>query len=842
MPEGKPAAVKNDETSTMTGNSKSIEDPAPPNPKPENCAMRQVNLESKLSNDSDDSEPPESSSISFSSNSANVGAQKLRVDAVVEDGILAFLNSAQGERTHHHRALSASSRAQLDAHRHQVQFQVLRNRLQKSLEATIAMLIEVNALNKEASLSVIPRGLIVLGVDVRLGAGGSVSASHSPAPSLVASRLQQVIQHASRLQVRLQDTASRVLVTGDLNAGKSSLCNALLRRPVLPTDQQPCTDVFCEVVNYEKNNGIEEVHAVKVGQSLSMPPPSDMISLPPSEGLPLGEVYNRDDRCSYDVFSISELDQLVHEPDKYRLLVIYLRDSRPASQSLLNNGVVDICLIDAPGLNVSAVTTTELFGRQEEIDLVIFVVSAENHFTQSANEFVTDAASEKSLLFIAVNHFDKISDKERCKTRVLSQVKQLAPDTHKGASDFVHFVSSKRPDSGDPDETDPHSDQESLDRLEDALRNFILDKRSASKLEPARTYMKNVLADLILLSEENRSQALREITEYKTKVDELTPSIDSNIREYALVTEQIDRDSERLCSALQLETIRHLLATVSSIGEQPVVEWTGLMQALNYAHKTREVLVKQVLCAVEQCEESARQKTATAVNSIKQIGVLHVGEQPAFLKVFNQKAMFKRRRDNLSRVIQADFAFADMFDIAGMLERPLPVLASSKQALVSAANSSATMSSALGGALTVASLYQAASPTVTLANRMNLILASRKIAIPALLVALVALGAWMIHEIPRTIPRKLARKIAFEIDEMGYVQSNADRIAAECRKVLKFPAQDVRAAFQTRLEGRARQRDEFEMHLRTSQHVFSVFDGLVARAKSLKNEVCAVEL
>lgn len=839
MPGGKPKSGGDDERNAMKDASGSHGSSNSERSSPVSDSENRIDTELEPSSNPHQTNPLEKPSITPPSSSSDTG-KDLRVDAVAEDGVLDFLNSPR-TGPQHHRALSVGSRAQLDAHKRQVQFQALRKRLQKSLESTIAMLGEVIALNKEASLSVIPHGLVVLGVDVRLGASGSVSASHLPAPSLVESRLQQVVQHASRLQVRLEDTASRVLVTGDLNAGKSSLCNALLRRPVLPTDQQPCTDVFCEVVNYEKNNRIEEVHAVKVRRG-SLGPEGPTFEGSTSEGLPLGEVYDRNDRRSYDVFSLSQLDKLVHEPELYRLLVIYLRDPRPPSQSLLNNGVVDICLIDAPGLNVSAVTTTELFGRQEEIDLVIFVVSAENHFTQSANEFVADTAREKSLLFIAINNFDKIRDKERCKARVLSQVKQIAPDTHKGASDFVHFVSSKGQDPEDPDDGDPYSDRDGLDRLEDGLRNFILEKRSASKLEPARTYMNNVLSDLVTLSEENHSQAAREITEYKTKLAELTPSIDSNIKEYATVTEQIDRDSERLCSALQAETSRHLLTTVSSIGEQPVVEWPGLMQAIQYAHKTREILVKQVLSAVEQCEESARQQTGSAVNGIKQIGVLHVGEQPAFTKVFNPKAMFSRKRDNLSRVIKADFGLADLFDIGGLLERPLPVLASSKQALVSAANSTATMSSALGGALTVASVYQAASPTVAIANRMNGILASRKIAIPALLVALVALGAWMIHELPRTIPRKLARKIAFEIDAMGYVQSNADRIAAECRKVLKFPAQDVRAAFQTKLEGRTRQRDEFEKHLRTSQHVLSVFDGLVARAKSLKDEVRAVEL
>ena len=75
--------------------------------------------------------------------------------------------------------------------------------------------------------------------------------------------LQQV-KYLLNLKDRIDDTTSKVFVTGDLNAGKSTFCNALLRRKILPEDQQPCTAVFCEVIDASKeNNSIEEVHAVQ---------------------------------------------------------------------------------------------------------------------------------------------------------------------------------------------------------------------------------------------------------------------------------------------------------------------------------------------------------------------------------------------------------------------------------------------------------------------------------------------------------------------------------------------------------------------------------------------------
>jgi len=76
------------------------------------------------------------------------------------------------------------------------------------------------------------------------------------------------------------------------------------------------------------------------------------------------------------------------EERPWSILKLYLDDSRPLNQSLLNNGFVNISLIDAPGIKRDSVKTTALFALQEEIDLVVFVVSAENHLKESAWNFL----------------------------------------------------------------------------------------------------------------------------------------------------------------------------------------------------------------------------------------------------------------------------------------------------------------------------------------------------------------------------------------------------------------------------------------------------------------------
>jgi hypothetical protein len=47
---------------------------------------------------------------------------------------------------------------------------------------------------------------------------------------------------------------------------------------------------------------------------------------------------------------------------------------------------------------------------------------------------------KKAYLFIVVNRFDQIRDKEWCKRAVLEQIRQLGAHTYEDGEDLVHFV------------------------------------------------------------------------------------------------------------------------------------------------------------------------------------------------------------------------------------------------------------------------------------------------------------------------------------------------------------------------------------------------------------------
>lgn len=528
----------------------------------------------------------------------------------------------------------------------------------------------------------IAREFSILKLDLKLGALHQSELVHSLEKGSIASlldgKISSSIKHLLSLRERIEDTSSKVLVTGDLNAGKSTFCNALLRRKILPEDQQPCTSIFCEVLDARENGGIEEVHAVH-----------------------RDAIYNRHDESSYDVFQLSDLEKLVTSNDIYTQCKVYIRDIRTIDESLLNNGVVDISIIDAPGLNMDTTKTTAVFARQEEIDVVVFVVSAANHFTITAQEFIWAAAAEKAYIFIVVNGYDNIKDKERCQKMILKQIAGLSPRTHKENAELVHFVSSNAiptasslPPYGIPDDGSDFSDGgggdgsdhrasdhkgkgkvdnkkniRDFENLEQSLRRFVLEKRARSKLAPAKTYLMNVLGDLQTLADVNLEVAKMELDRVTRELGELEPLLEKSMKAKVEVSDEIDLTIEKTCKEIYdygrstLSSSLHL-AAVSDLG----VSYPGLLASFQYAEDLKDAMLAQISSSVTACEEYARKKTIDGVALIKELGLSHLGDEYTDLS-FRSDVMFRRKRDILAKQIEVETEIWDFFDWSSILHQ-----------------------------------------------------------------------------------------------------------------------------------------------------------------------------
>lgn len=607
---------------------------------------------------------------------------------------------------------------------------------------------------------------------------------HTMNPKAVGEIMEQqfvkVQKHLTKLHVRVEDISSKVLVTGDLNAGKSTFCNALLRQRVLPTDQQPCTEVFCEVLDARENDDMNEVHAVSQDST-----------------------YDREDSKTFKRLRYEDLDAAVLLPSEYSSLKVYVDDNRPLAESLLRNGVVDISLIDAPGLNSDSVKTTAVYARQEEIDVIVFVVSAENHFTLSAKQFLWNAANEKAYLFIVVNRFDNIKDKDRCRRVILEQIAKLSPNTHADAQELVHFVSA---DGVLDDSTD--SPNEAFVELELQLRNFVLNKRSQSKLAPAKNFVGKFWDDTKSISIYNHDIASEEQAKFQLELLESQTKLTSLSQESRAAIDQATSQNEATSEIVRNSTRSQIMQVTNALQDLVKdVPYPGVLESYGYACNLRDHFLKSILDATVESEMRCRDATSQGVDIIRNIGLAHLGPEQYSLKPFNAKFMFSRKRDAIQRNLPVELHPLDFVDFAKF------------EAVVGTSSLSAALllygGKTLGWSALVDTSFRVLN-TVGIERTPKLI---GGLAI----VSLAGMCTYVIYQIPHALQKNLAKKVQDTVVQTDYAGNNANRIANDCRKILQIPEHELRVAFSSKVEAEQRAKVSIEKHLLTTTATIDFF-------------------
>jgi mitofusin len=667
----------------------------------------------------------------------------------------------------------------------------------------------------------------VIRLDLSLGLPGSSAGTGSlvsqlekvSIANLVDERMVVAAQHIDRLRVRVEDTSSKVLVTGDVNAGKSTFVNALLRREVMAVDQQPCTAAFCEVHDFAENGNVEEVHVVKDGIT-----------------------YKIDDETTYQRASLDDLHGIMDgEQNSLGLLKLYLHDSRPLNQSLLNNGVVDISLIDAPGLNRDSFKTTALFSRQEEIDIVVFVVSAENHLTESAKSFLRSASNEKAYLFIVVNKFDQIKNKEKCRRVVLDQIREVSPRTYDVADDLVHFVDSLM-----------GKDDPSFEDLEASLRSFVLNKRAKSKLNPAFTYLSNLLSDIELLVGTNAIVAQEEIVRAKGDLDAVLPVLERMKGSRQVLEDELEAVEEQGACSTSSKTKRVLTDALDRIAEGlPGVElssvqmpsYPGLLNIWDYARDVRRALLTSLDMAVKGAEDEARIIATAGVQQVLAIGEEHL---PAGVersrRVFMPEAMFsthrmrngkrKNRRDSIvvaggmlglgiGLATRPEMTQPTVFDLLDVPHHFWVYFGDGKENREDEKGPSALSVMSVGIGVVTMIGGQAIGIRAFVESAVHLVgvlshETARDWVAPVFGAIVVGATAYFVLELPSSVPRTVGRRIRNSLtnpdssglgtqEEPLFVDAQAARVARETRKVLRLAAWDVKERFRGGVEDRSRE-------------------------------------
>ena len=707
----------------------------------------------------------------------------------------------------------------------------------------------------------------ILRLDLNLGAARHAKTlinhlEKASISALLANRLAASLDHLALLRKRIHDAQSRVLVTGDLNAGKSTLVNALLRRDeVMPTDEQPLTTRFVEVVSAKENNGTEEIHVLTPGVK-----------------------YDPTDASTFSVESIDKLNDMVSDLDSDASsppLRIFLKEAESANPSILHNGVVDISLIDAPGLNRDSIKTTANFARQEEIDVVVFVVSAANHFTLSAKEFIWQAGHEKAHLFIVVNRFDQIKDKERCRRLVLDQIRQLSPKTYEDAADLVHFVDSAKVALGFADDEAGDDIDEAFSHLEHSLRSFVLVNRSKSKLGPAQNYVTRLLADVELLASANTIVATQERDAARAELDRVKPELDRLRKgreglDDSLMGEEeaaTDKASSRSKQAMERGLERVARGELAAPGPGLVMpSYPGLLGVWQYAQEARRVLLASLDFAVSLAEDDARAITSEGFDRVNVLGDKHIPadiERPR--RQLNPAAMFSAKRSSSHRAISSlglglaaqpsmsDVTVSDIIDIHHhlFLSRAKLAASSGSELVPYAAEVSGFGAASLavgayslinGKTVGVQSLVQSAIRLVDFASTP----AARKWAGP--IIGAITLGsiAYIVYELPRSVPRNVGRHIAETLqissgmqgdaESVPFVEAVSQRVGKEVRHVMRVVAYDMQRKYNEAVDKRAQIVKASEEDERKAKAALEHFAGVENKVEEIREAVVDIKI
>lgn len=86
---------------------------------------------------------------------------------------------------------------------------------------------------------------------------------------------------------------------------------------------------------------------------------------------------------------------------------------------------------------------------------------------------------------------------------------------------------------------------------------------------------------------------------------------------------------------------------------------------------------------------------------------------------------------------------------------------------------------------------------------------------------------YALHTIPSTLPPRLSRRISSTLASIDYTHTNSARISSEVRKILRYPAEDLRTGLQKSVRQLGEKREERIKVKKESEVARKYFGNLV---------------
>ncbi len=102
--------------------------------------------------------------------------------------------------------------------------------------------------------------------------------------------------------------------------------------------------------------------------------------------------------------------------------------------------------------------------------------------------------------------------------------------------------------------------------------------------------------------------------------------------------------------------------------------------------------------------------------------------------------------------------------------------------------------------------------------------------------------AYILSTIPQTLPPRLASKLSVTLAQMDYTHSNANRIAAEVRRVLRYPAQRLTTDLAQGVEELRQKKEDVTKTKRESEVARKYFGNLARDSSETRRRVSGIDL
>ena len=193
--------------------------------------------------------------------------------------------------------------------------------------------------------------------------------------------LDQPIYDLQQTADSLSNGTYRLMVMGDMKRGKSTLLNALIGEPVLPSDVNPCTALLTVLRYGPEKRIVLHYKGERSPEDISLESFKEKYVISPTESKRLEEQ------------GTEAFPEMSHVVVEYPL-------------PLLANGIE---LIDTPGLNDTEARNQQVLSYLNDCQAVLFVLGATQPFTLDERRYLNNYLKNSGLaLFFIVNGWDRI--------------------------------------------------------------------------------------------------------------------------------------------------------------------------------------------------------------------------------------------------------------------------------------------------------------------------------------------------------------------------------------------------------------------------------------------------